>query len=92
MERFKVLDRELDYREFDGIEVSLKWEPGTGTPSPEGLIGGKTSVDVADKKLNQFFRIQVPSPEKAYDVFHHPFSYYVELEQIPVGEDYGNAA
>jgi hypothetical protein len=56
--------RELAQREGDGLEVVLKWHDST-----DELI-----VSVTDEKTGVAFSLAAP-PEKALDVFHHPYSY-----------------
>lgn len=65
MERFKILDRELDQRSLDGITVTLMWIPGTKD----------TYVTVHDSKREDYFSVDVPSPDRVKHVFDHPFSY-----------------
>jgi hypothetical protein len=55
---------ELDYRENDGIEVSLLWS----------RIDNSLSVRVFDRKTLDKFRLAV-RPDEALDVFRHPFAY-----------------
>jgi hypothetical protein len=55
---------ELDYRNADGIEVSLLWFSDTND----------LKVSVHDSKNGIGFDIMAP-PDKALDVFHHPFAY-----------------
>ncbi len=55
---------ELDYRENDGIEVSLLWS----------RISNSLSVRVVDTKTDERFRLAV-QPHEAMDVFRHPFAY-----------------
>jgi hypothetical protein len=56
--------KELDYRENDGIEVSLLWS----------RIDNSLSVRVVDRKTDEKFRLAVRADE-AMDVFRHPFAY-----------------
>jgi hypothetical protein len=56
--------KELDYRENDGIEVSLLWS----------RIDNSLSVRVVDRKTDEKFRLAVRADE-AIDVFRHPFAY-----------------
>jgi hypothetical protein len=60
----KRLFEELDYRENDGIEVSLLWDRSTNG----------VSIYVFDTKTNTSFEQQV-APEQALDAFHHPYVY-----------------
>lgn len=55
---------ELDYRESDGIEVSLLWNRS----------GGELSVFVTDKRTEDAFEFPVTAAE-AQDAFVHPFAY-----------------
>ena len=70
MDRFVVLDRELNQRNFDGLDIRLWWIPNTQD----------TYVTVDDSKQNESYVIPVPSPELAMHVFRHPMSYLVEVE------------
>jgi hypothetical protein len=56
--------KELDYRESDGIEVSLLWS----------RIDNSLTVRVVDTKTDEKFRLAVRADE-AMDVFRHPFAY-----------------
>jgi hypothetical protein len=56
--------KELDYRENDGIEVSLLWS----------RIDNSLTVRVVDKKTDEKFRLAVQAHD-AMDVFRHPFAY-----------------
>ena len=55
---------ELDYRENDGIEVSLLWS----------RIDNSLTVRVVDTKTDEKFRLAVRAHE-AMEVFRHPFAY-----------------
>jgi hypothetical protein len=55
---------ELDYRESDGIEVSLLWSRADNS----------LSVLVVDTKTEDRFRLAVGADE-AMEVFRHPFAY-----------------
>jgi hypothetical protein len=55
---------ELDYRENDGIEVSLLWS----------RIDNSLTVRVVDTKTDERFRLAVQAHE-AMNVFRHPFAY-----------------
>jgi hypothetical protein len=55
---------ELDYRESNGIAVSLLWQ----------RHGNRLSVVVEDTKLGESFTIPA-RPENALEVFRHPFAY-----------------
>jgi hypothetical protein len=54
---------ELDYRENEGIEVSLLWNRSTNS----------ISVLVVDTKTNQSFEATVAN-EQALDAFNHPYA------------------
>jgi hypothetical protein len=58
------LFEELDYREGDGIEVSLLWS----------RLDDELSVLVVDTKSDEQFELRVQGHE-AMDVFRHPFAY-----------------
>ena len=55
---------ELDYRENDGIEVSLLWSRADNS----------LSVFVVDAKTDELFELPV-RVEEALDAFRHPFAY-----------------
>jgi hypothetical protein len=55
---------ELDYRESNGIAVSLLWQ----------RHGNRLSVVVEDTKLGESFALPA-RPENARDVFNHPYAY-----------------
>ena len=55
---------ELDYRESNGIAVSLLWQRQSN----------RLSVVVEDTKLGESFSIAA-RPDNARDVFHHPYAY-----------------
>jgi hypothetical protein len=55
---------ELDYREGDGIAVSLLWQRRTN----------RLSVVVDDQRLGESF-VLFARPENARDVFNHPYAY-----------------
>jgi hypothetical protein len=55
---------ELDYRENDGIAVSLLWH----------RRGGRLTVVVEDSRLGESFALQA-RPDNARDVFTHPYAY-----------------
>jgi hypothetical protein len=56
--------KELASREHDGLVISLFWSRSTD----------RVSVAVADQKLGEDFRLDVPGA-CALDAFHHPFAY-----------------
>ena len=55
---------ELDYRESNGIAITLLWNRETG-----GVL-----VRVVDEDSNEDFDIDC-APGEALAVFHHPFAY-----------------
>ena len=55
---------ELDFREHDGIAVSLLWHRQTN----------RLSVTVADNQLGESFTLEARS-DNARDVFLHPYAY-----------------
>jgi hypothetical protein len=55
---------ELDYRENDGIQVSLLWSRDDNS----------LAVLVVDGKADETFELSVQADE-AMDVFNHPFAY-----------------
>jgi hypothetical protein len=55
---------ELDHRSNDGIDVSLLWN----------RTGGELVVLVCDTKADEVLELQA-APDRALDVFHHPFAY-----------------
>jgi hypothetical protein len=59
-----ALFAELDYRENDGIEISLLWNRSTNS----------ISVLLVDTKTNESFEATVAS-EHALDAFKHPYTY-----------------
>jgi hypothetical protein len=56
--------RELAYRANDGLEITLFWLPDTD----------ELKVCVCDQKDGAYFEIR-PEPDRALDVFYHPYSY-----------------
>ena len=56
--------KELAYREQDGLEVSLLWDPRS-----DGVC-----VDVIDQRDASFLRIPV-ARRFALDAFRHPYAY-----------------
>jgi hypothetical protein len=57
--------RELDCRTSDGIHVRLLWHTEEE----------RVSVAVEDTKTGESFDLPVADPERALDVFHHPYAY-----------------
>jgi hypothetical protein len=58
----EMIERELDHRNADGIDVTLLWDPQTD------------SVVVAVVDDNESIRIAVDASE-ALDAFRHPYAY-----------------
>jgi hypothetical protein len=56
--------RELDYRESDGISVSLLWYADLDT----------VSVRVVDGQTEEEFEVEVAADD-ALDAFRHPYAY-----------------
>jgi hypothetical protein len=56
--------KELDYREQDGLEVTLLWDPRSND----------VCVDVTDQRDDSFLRIPV-ARRFALDAFRHPYAY-----------------
>ena len=56
--------RELAYRNQNGLEVTLLWEPRSN----------EVSVEVNDQLDDSSFRIPIAS-HLALDAFHHPYAY-----------------
>lgn len=61
--------RELAYRQNDGLEVTLFWQPETNA----------VKVCVCDHKDGAYFEIR-PEPHQALAVFHHPYAYLADSE------------
>jgi len=57
-----MIERELDHRNAEGIDVTLLWDPRTD------------SVVVAVVDDNESFRIAVDASE-ALEAFRHPYAY-----------------
>ena len=55
---------ELDYRESNGIAVSLRWSRSSN----------RLSVVVEDLGHGQCFTLAA-RPDNALDIFHHPYAY-----------------
>jgi hypothetical protein len=60
-------EKELAYRESDGIAVSLRWNRETGD----------IRVLVVDRELGSF--VVPAAPDSALQVFHHPYAYTPNL-------------
>jgi hypothetical protein len=65
----ELLERELEQRSADGIDVRLVWRP-----ADESLV-----VIVDDERSGESFRLPV-EPADALEVFRHPFAYAAWLE------------
>jgi hypothetical protein len=63
--------RELDYREGDGLEVTLVWYPA------EDAI----AVKVLDSRTGERFEFPVDKAA-ARDAFDHPFAYAAEEDEL----------
>jgi hypothetical protein len=70
---------ELDYRENDGIEVSLLWN----------RTDNSLSVLVVDTKTDDVFELPARGAE-AMDVFRHPFAYATARCTEPTPERAGS--
>jgi hypothetical protein len=64
MTRIERQEKELAYRENDGLAVSLRWNPETD----------EVSVLVEDTELGESFVVPA-MPDRALQVFHHPYAY-----------------
>ena len=62
------LFEELDYRESDGIEVSLLWNRSDN----------RVTVLVIDTKTDVSFELPIEGHE-AREAFHHPYAYAARL-------------
>jgi len=58
------MQKELAYRENDGVAVALLWHRRTNA----------LSVSVVDRRTEDAFELSV-APEDALDVFDHPYAY-----------------
>jgi hypothetical protein len=58
------MEKELAYRENDGIAVTLYWHSGTD----------RLSVTVHDWRNGDWFELRARA-ENALDVFEHPYAY-----------------
>lgn len=70
----QALREELDFRESDGIEISLRWSRADG-----GL-----TVGVRDGRTAERFELSV-EPEQARDAFQHPFAHSAFRGLLPAG-------
>jgi hypothetical protein len=66
---------ELDFRERDGVEVSLLWHSDTDV----------VAVQVHDSRAGHTFQLVVDANE-ALDVFRHPFA-YAAFRGVPFPEE-----
>jgi hypothetical protein len=66
------MTKELDYRENDGIAVTLWWHSGSNT----------LSVSVHDWRTGDWFELDA-APGNAMDVFEHPYAYAPQREPVP---------
>ena len=64
MQQHRVMEKELAQRENDGIAVRLLWDTET-----DGL-----TVSVQDWRTGEAFELTA-EPQRAMDVFHHPYAY-----------------
>jgi hypothetical protein len=63
---------ELDYRESDGIQVSLLWSRANGS----------LAVAVLDARTAE--RLELPvEPDDAFEAFQHPFAYAAFCGLLP---------
>ena len=58
------MEKELAYRENDGISVTLLWHD----------TSNRLSVCVYDRRNGDWFELQA-RPQNALDVFEHPYAY-----------------
>ena len=63
---------ELDYRESNGITVSLRW----------GRRSNRLSVVVEDSPRGESFTLPA-RPDNALEVFHHPYAYARRFVRSP---------
>ncbi len=68
--------KELDYRESNGIQVSLLWNRADDS----------VSVAVCDIRTEETFEISV-SAELALDAFHHPFAYAPRRDDLATADE-----
>jgi hypothetical protein len=60
----QVDQRELAYREHDGLEITLVWDAASN----------QVSVAVVDAREELSFSLLVPG-DRALDAFNHPYAY-----------------
>jgi hypothetical protein len=65
------MERELEQRENDGIEVTLLWQTGTD----------RLTVSVLDSRTGDAFSLPA-RPADAMDVFNHPYAYAARREAV----------
>ena len=58
------MEKELAYRENDGVSVTLVWEAGSD----------RLTVSVRDLRSGEAFDLRAAA-ENAMDVFNHPYAY-----------------
>jgi hypothetical protein len=63
--------RELNYREGDGLEVTLVWYPESE----------EIAVKVLDTRTGERFEFPV-DPASARDAFQHPFAYATDVDEL----------
>lgn len=68
----QTLHEELDYRESDGIEVSLLWSQADGS----------LAIAVRDARTAERFELPV-EPKRTLDAFRHPFAYPASRGLLP---------
>ena len=66
------MEKELSYRENDGIAVTLLWHTRTD----------KLTVTVRDWRTGEAFELAAEA-ENAMDVFHHPYAYAARFMDEP---------
>jgi hypothetical protein len=66
--QIQTLFVELDYRENDGIEVSLLWSRATD----------QLTVLVCDARTDESFELAA-DPAQAREIFNHPYAYAARL-------------
>jgi hypothetical protein len=66
-------EKELAYRESDGVAVSLRWNRETGD----------IRVLVVDSELGSF--VVPAAPDQALQVFHHPYAHTPNLPAHATG-------
>ena len=64
--------RELAYRNQNGLEVTLLWDPGSN----------EVAVEVVDHLDDSVFRLPIAG-NLALDAFHHPYAYAQSYDDHP---------